>query len=67
MKISEKTRAELKLYAQAAFFEGRKENPFLQNVNADVDAYIAFNNQFNEFINHSSRPFRPIIEEDIKL
>jgi hypothetical protein len=65
MKISEKTRAELKLYAQAAFFDGWEENPFLQI--ADVDAYIAFNDQFNEFINHASRPFRPMVEKDIKL
>ena len=67
MKISEKIKAELKLYAQTALFEGREENPFLQNANANVDAYIAFNDQFNEFINHSSRPFRPMVEKDIKL
>ena len=67
MTISEMAKAELKLYAQTELFRDREENPFQQNAHIDVDAYIAFNDQFNEFTNHASRPFRPMAEKDLKL
>ncbi|MBI3393218.1 MAG: hypothetical protein HY039_08520 [Nitrospirae bacterium] len=37
-----------------------RHNPFLKDGRVDVDAYIEFVTQFNEFINHARAPFRPI-------
>jgi len=33
----------------------------------DLDVYIEFVTIFNEFINHSMRPFRRIIDRDMRL
>ncbi len=40
--------------------EGR-HNPFFRNGVSNPDAYIEFVTQYNEFINHEPKPFRPII------
>lgn len=32
-----------------------------------VDEYLEFVTQYNEFINHQRRPFKPILERDMKL
>ena len=42
-------------------------SPFIRNGSIDVDLYIEFVSQFNEFINHQPKPFRPMIEKDMKL
>ncbi len=34
---------------------------------ADVDAYTDFVSAFNEFINHEPKPFRKIIDKDMRL
>ncbi|TAN45550.1 MAG: hypothetical protein EPN22_02275 [Nitrospirae bacterium] len=46
---------------------GQRHNPFIKNGKVDVDAYIEFVTQFNEFINHEPKPFEPMIERDMKL
>jgi hypothetical protein len=33
----------------------------------DMDALFTFLNSYNEFINHQSKPFRPIVEKIMKL
>jgi hypothetical protein len=42
-------------------------SPFVRNGVVDIDAYIEFVQQFNEFINHEPKPFRPMIEKDMRL
>jgi hypothetical protein len=43
------------------------QSPFISNGKIDADLYIEFVSQFNEFINHQPKPFRPMIEKDMKL
>ena len=47
----------------------RKEryNPFMRNGKVDIDAYIEFVTEFNEFINHAPKPFEKIIDHDMRL
>jgi hypothetical protein len=42
-------------------------NPFIKDGIADVDAYVAFVTQFNEFINHEPKPFKPMIDKFMLL
>jgi len=43
------------------------QSPFIKDGIVDIDAYIDFVQQFNEFINHEPKPFRPMIDRDMKL
>ena len=43
------------------------KDPFIKDGRVDVDAYIEFVTQFNEFINHKPKPFKPMIDRDMKL
>lgn len=45
----------------------QRHNPFIKNGNVDVNAYIEFVTEFNEFINHEPKPFKPIIDKVMKL
>ncbi len=45
----------------------RRHNPFIKDGRVDVDAYIQFLTQYNEFINHAPKPFRPIVDHDMRL
>jgi len=45
----------------------QRHNPFIKNGMVDVDAYIEFVSEFNEFINHKPKPFKPIIDKEMKL
>jgi hypothetical protein len=40
---------------------------FVKDGIVDVDAYIDFVTQFNEFIGHEPKPFRQIIDKDMRL
>jgi len=68
MELSDAAAAELREMASSSALcddmrvvAGRRHNPF---VAADglvaIDAYLEFVTQFNAFINHETRPFRPI-------
>jgi hypothetical protein len=46
---------------------GSRINPFIKDGRVDVDAYIAFVSEFNEFINHQPKPFEPIKDADMRL
>ena len=46
---------------------GPKYNPFIRDGKTDVDAYIDFVRQFNEFINHQPKQFRQIIDRSMIL
>jgi len=43
------------------------QSPFIRNGAIDTDLYIEFVSQFNEFINHQPKPFRPMIDKDMRL
>jgi predicted SnoaL-like aldol condensation-catalyzing enzyme len=45
----------------------KRHNPFIKDGRVDIDAYIEFVTQFNEFINHSPKPFRKIVDRDMRL
>ncbi len=40
---------------------------FVKDGNVDIDAYLAFVTEFNEFIGHEPKPFRQIIDKDMRL
>lgn len=45
----------------------RNKSPFIKDGKVDVDAYIEFVTQFNEFINHEPKPFKPMVDRDMRL
>ncbi len=74
MKLSEKAEKELIELAGSDDFRKDMEMmraqwqaPFMKNGKVDADAYIEFVTQFNEFINHEPKPFKPIIDTVMKL
>ena len=40
---------------------------FVKDGKVDIDAYLAFVTEFNEFIGHEPKPFRQIIDKDMRL
>jgi len=44
-----------------------RHNPFLKDGIVDIDKYIEFLNEYNEFINHTPKPFKPMIDRIMKL
>ncbi len=44
-----------------------RHNPFVKNGVVDVDAYLEFIAEYNEFIGHELKPFKPIIDKDMRL
>ena len=42
-------------------------NPFLINGVVDLNRFVSFITDYNEFINHARRPFRKIIAKDMRL
>ena len=43
------------------------QNPFIKDGVVDMDGYSEFVQQFNEFINHKPKQFRPMIDKEMKL
>jgi len=74
MNLSDKSQEELLKQSQSVSFKndmdtvaGRKHNPFIKNGRVDTEAYIEFVTQYNEFINHQPKPFRRMIDIEMKL
>jgi hypothetical protein len=44
-----------------------RKTPFVHNRRIDLDAYIEFLDAFNAFVNHRHKPFKPMIEVNMKL
>lgn len=42
-------------------------NPFVVNGAVDIDKFLIFLTEFNQFINHSLRPFHKIIDTDMRM
>ncbi len=49
------------------YLASHRHNPVLVNGKIDLDRLIEFLTQFNEFINHQPKPFKPMIEKVMKL
>ncbi|MBI4687432.1 MAG: hypothetical protein HY756_06595 [Nitrospirae bacterium] len=49
------------------YLSAHRHNPFIKDGQVDMDAYIEFVQQFNEFINHEPKPFKPMIDKDMRL
>lgn len=45
----------------------QQHDPFIKKGEVYIDVYIEFVTQFNEFINHQPKPFRRIIDRDMRL
>lgn len=41
--------------------------PLITDGKVDIDKYIKFLTEFNWFTNHTSKPFRKIIDNDMRL
>ena len=74
IKISDKEKRELLEAARSetlkkdmqTIAEGR-HNPFVKDGVVDVDAYVRFVCDYNEFINHEPKPFKPWKIKEMKL
>lgn len=74
MKISEEAQKELSELSKSDTLRrdmekvaSQRHNPFIKDGKVDVDAYIEFVTQYNEFINHKPKPFKPMIDRVMKL
>jgi hypothetical protein len=74
MKLSSEAEKELINLAESETFKNdmellrlRWQAPFIKAGKVDVDAYIEFVQQFNEFINHQPKPFKLMIDKDMRL
>ncbi|MBI4681266.1 MAG: hypothetical protein HY753_08730 [Nitrospirae bacterium] len=73
-RISEEAAKELFELAKSESFRkdmktiaSKRQNPFVKDGKVDFDAYIEFVQQFNEFINHEPKPFKAMLDKDMKL
>ncbi len=74
MKISESEKRELLRMADSEslrddmrYVSEHKHNPVMADGSVDLDRWLSFLNDFNEFINHEPRPFRKITGRNMKL
>lgn len=49
------------------FIASHCHNPFVKDNVVNVEAYIEFVCQYNEFINHEPKQFKPLIDKDMTL
>lgn len=50
-----------------AYLAANRHNPIMAAGKIDLNRLIEFLTQFNEFINHKPKPFKPIIDKVMKL
>jgi len=74
VKISKKAEKEFNKFSESyslridmEMVASGKHMPFLKDGKVDADTYIEFVTQFNEFINHTPKPFQKIIDNDMRL
>ncbi len=72
--LTEKEKQEWRELAQSAGLrddmrriEQNRHNPFMDQGKVDLDKYIHFLTEFNAFANHVQKPFRRIIDSNMKL
>ena len=42
-------------------------NPFMVDGVVDLEKYVGFLNDYNEFLNHAGRPFQRIVAKDMRF
>lgn len=74
MRLSESAEKELvelgkseELRKDMELLRSQWQTPFIKDGEVDIDAYIEFVQQFNEFINHKPKPFKKMIDKVMKL
>ena len=74
MVLSEKEKDELRNLAQSSSLRDdmrrvalNRHNPIIVNGEVDMDRLVEFLDQYNAFINHEPKPFKPMIDRNIKL
>lgn len=74
MALSEKEKDELRSLAKSSSLRDdmrhlarNRHNPIMVNGKADMDRLIEFLDQYNEFVNHEPKPFKPMIDKVMKL
>ena len=73
-KMSEKETAEFKEVARSSSFRkdmqylsDKRFNPLTVGHEINMDSLLVFLTEYNEFINHTTKPFKPIIDRIMKL
>ena len=74
MKISEREKREMLRLSETSslkedmeYISSHRHNPVVKEGRIDMDRLIDFLTQFNEFINHEPKLFRPMIDKAMKL
>jgi hypothetical protein len=55
------------LREDAEYLTAHRHNPVLIDGKVDMDRLLEFLTEFNEFINHKPKPFKPMLDRDMKL
>jgi hypothetical protein len=73
-KLSKKEKAEFKEVTSSPSFRedmqylsANRFNPLIDGHEINMDRLLIFLTEYNEFINHSPKPFKPIIDKIMKL
>jgi hypothetical protein len=74
MTLSIKEKEELLALAKSSalkkdmqYLAAHRHNPLIFDGKVDLDRYITFLTEYNEFINHQPKPFKPMVEKIMKL
>ena len=74
MTLSIKEKEELVALAKSSalkkdmqYLAAHRHNPLIVDGKVDLDRYITFLTEYNEFINHQPKPFKPMVEKIMKL
>jgi hypothetical protein len=74
MKLSREAEKEIrelsqsaKLRSDMAAVSAGRINPFIAGGRVNLDLYIEFLTQFNEYMGHPVKPFRPMAEREMIL
>lgn len=51
----------------AEYLTAHRHNPVVIDGKVDMDRLVEFLTEYNEFINHEPKPFKPMIDRDMKL
>ena len=49
------------------YVSAHRHNPLIVDGEVDLDRFITFLTEYNEFINHKPKPFKPMIDRIMKL
>jgi hypothetical protein len=73
-KLSDKEKEELQRVAASTLLRkdmqhlsANRFNPFIEGQTINMDRLLIFLTEYNEFINHTPKPFKPIIDRIMKL